>query len=161
MFQSCAHHTCAHHVTCASLWLLCSQSLREAHSVSRMHPSAHVSICVTPPASSSPGASSSSSGTATNSGSSGTETGASQLGFEEDLWGALRLGTLPDASPSEFERFSPARQQQRVDETGAGRQAGRSLQAELAMAAEAEPDAPPSRCGADDALGTRWRRCGC
>ena len=134
MSIACAHHTCANHVTCAPLWLLCSQSLCEAHLVISMPPSASAMICATPPSSSSLGASSTSSGTAMTSGSPG---------FEEDLWDALRLGTEPEALPSEFGRY----------ETGAGRQAGRDLQAELAMAAEAEPDAPPIRCGADDALG--------
>ena len=107
-----------------------------------MPPSVDVSICVTPPSSSSPGASSSASGSATNSAESSTETAASALGFHEELWDALRLGVLPDASPDALPAASPARQQRPIDEAGAGRPAGRSLQAELAMAALAEPDAP-------------------
>ena len=107
-----------------------------------MPPSVDDWICVTPPSTNSASASSSASGSATSTAWTGTETEATQLDHEEELWDALcqrvEDARLPDALPA----ASPSSQDRPVDDAGAGRPGGRSLQAELAMAALGEPVAP-------------------
>ena len=142
MFQSCAHHTLAHLVTCVFLLLFGSFSFRAAPKRFTMPPSVGDWICATPPSTSSASASTSASGSASSTASTGTETAPTQLDHDEELWDALCQGVedarLPDALPA----ASPSSQDRPIDEAGAGRPAARSLQAELAMAALGEPVAP-------------------